>query len=58
MNLIEIDKVEVEPLQTGLHGMHDVLARQTDRVRSRSGSSARLGRDDDAFAGHLRSRNA
>ena len=53
MNLIQVDKVEVEALQAGFDGMHDVFARQANRIGTGSRSAAPLGRDDDAFAGNL-----
>ena len=53
MNLIQIDIVEPKAFQARLDAVHDVVARQADRVWPRCGSAAHLGCDDNTFAGHL-----
>ena len=50
VDLIEIDVVEAEPLQAAGDLIHDVAARQADRVRPRPGAAAHLGGDDDVLA--------
>ena len=50
VDLVEIDVIEAEPLQAGRDLIHDVAARQPDRVRARPHPAAHLGRDDDVLA--------
>ena len=58
VDLVEIDVIEAEPLQAAGDLVHDVAARQADRVRPGPDPAAHLGRDDDVLALHPRSRNA
>ena len=50
MDLVEIHVVEPEPLQGGGDLIHDVAARQADRVRPRPHPAANLGGDDHVLA--------
>ena len=45
--------VELQPLQAAGDLIHDVPARQADRVRARSGAAAHLGGDDHVLASDL-----
>ena len=53
MDLIEVDVVELQPLQAAGDLIHDVPARQADGVRARPGAAAHLGGDDHVFASDL-----
>ena len=50
MDLVEIDVFEAHALQAAGDLVHDVAARQADRVRSGADATAHLGGDDDVFA--------
>ena len=50
VNLIQIDIIELQPLQTGIDRMADVFARQSAIVGGVSHRLANLGGDDDLFA--------
>ena len=52
MDLVEIDVFEAEALQAGGDLIHDVAARQADRVRPRAHPPEHFGRDDDVLALH------
>ena len=53
VDLVEVDVVELQPLQAGLDPVHDVAARGAARVRARAGLVEDLGRDDHVLARHL-----
>ena len=53
VDLVEVDVVELQPLQAGLDPVQDVAARGAARVRSRAGLAEDLGRDDHVLARHL-----
>ena len=50
VHLVEIDMIELEPLQAGLDGLHDVIAREPSRVRALAHLAEHLGRDDHIVA--------
>jgi hypothetical protein len=50
VDLVEVDVVQLQTLQAGVDGRHDVAAGQADLVHSGSGPAADLGRDDDLVA--------
>ena len=52
MDLIEIDMIEIQPLQAADDLIHDVPAREADGVRARAGAAAHLGGDDHILASH------
>jgi hypothetical protein len=54
VHLVQIDVVELQALQAGLHPVHDVDARQTARIDALcAGLAEHFGRDDDALTRHL-----
>ena len=50
VNLIEVDMVEAEPLQAAGDLIHDVPAREADRIGAGAGAAANLGGHDDVLA--------
>src|SRR5262249_9201025 len=53
VNLVEIDRLDAEPFQTGFAGLENVLAIEPAHVRARSHREVHLRRDDDLVArGH------
>ena len=53
VDLIEIDVIELQPLQAAADLIHDVAARQADVVRARAHAPAHFGGDDHVLALHL-----
>ena len=50
VDLVEVDVIEAEPLQAGGDLIHDVTARQADRVRAGPHAAAHFGGDDHVLA--------
>jgi len=53
VNLVQVDVIELQPLQAALHAVEDVAARRTPAVRAGRGVAEDLGGDDQALAGNL-----
>ncbi len=53
VDLIEIDVVELQPLQAAGDLIHDMAARQADGVRAGAGAAAHFGGDDHVLARDL-----
>ena len=53
VDLVQVDVLELQPLQAGLDAVEDVAARRAARVRPRAGVAEDLGGDDHAVARHL-----
>ena len=53
VDLVEVDVVELQPLQAGLDTVEDVAARGAACVRAGAHFAENLGRDDHAVAWHL-----
>ena len=53
VDLVQVDVVELQPLQTGLDAVEDVAARCAAGVRAWRGLAEDLGRDDHVLARHL-----
>jgi hypothetical protein len=53
VDLVQVDVLELQALQAGLHAVHDVAARIAPRVGPRPHVARDLGGHDDAVARHL-----
>ena len=53
MNLIQVDVLQLHPLQARLDAVHDVTTRRTTRIGALAHVAEHLGRDHDVFARDL-----